>query len=291
MRRLLKKDLIGDTSAHERGALRIVQSSLRIALASGFTWAAGTLAAALMTCWGAGAWVILPVALLVTFTIALMVNAARVAVREGGPGTSIYLPDPELFSDGAVQSLARRLTAARTSLERVLRDSPRGLGIDVPRVQQSVSQMERRVLVLAARAEYVASHLGATSAAEINNALERARKRAAAGDAAAGDDRREIYRPLIETYEAHLQSYRALESEKEKLLAAAERLVGTLEALPANLTHLQCLRLNLGDEDANQTSIEDTSWVHQSREALEEALQEASQETSKSASDSGSEAH
>jgi len=54
---------------------------------------------------------------------------------------------------------------------------------------------------------------------------------------------------------------------------------------------LQCLRLNLGDEDANQTSIEDTSWVHQSREALEEALQEASQETSKSASDSGSEAH
>src|SRR5580765_3153656 len=99
MRRLLRKDLVGDTSAHECGALRIVQSSLRIALASGFTWAAGSLAASLMTCWGAGAWVILPVALLVTFTIALMVNAARVAVHEGGPGTPLFLPDPEMFSD------------------------------------------------------------------------------------------------------------------------------------------------------------------------------------------------
>src|SRR5947208_880259 len=139
MRWVLRKDLVGDTSAHEAGPLRIVGSSLKVALASGFTWGAGALAAAFMACWGMGAWI-----------------------------------------------------------------------------------------VLAARAEYVASFLSATSAAEINAALERARAR----ERAAEEDAGAVYRGLIETYEGHLQSLRVLEREKERFVATGEHLVGTLEAFP-----------------------------------------------------------
>src|ERR1041385_4601173 len=58
MRWVLRRDLVGETAAHEAGPLRIVGSSLRVALASGFTWGAGALAAAFMACWGMGAWVV-----------------------------------------------------------------------------------------------------------------------------------------------------------------------------------------------------------------------------------------
>jgi hypothetical protein len=115
MRGLLEKDLMGDTSGHEAGALTVVRSSLKATFASGFTWAAGALAAAFMTCCGLGAWVVMPMALVAIFTIALAVNAARQAVL-AGPGALVDLPDPDLFSDGAVQVLARRMTAARTRL-------------------------------------------------------------------------------------------------------------------------------------------------------------------------------
>jgi hypothetical protein len=60
MRGLLEKDLMGDTSGHEAGALTVVRSSLKATFASGFTWAAGALAAAFMTCCGLGAWVVMP---------------------------------------------------------------------------------------------------------------------------------------------------------------------------------------------------------------------------------------
>jgi hypothetical protein len=274
MRGLLEKDLMGDTSGHEAGALTVVRSSLKATFASGFTWAAGALAAAFMTCCGLGAWVVMPMALVAIFTIALAVNAARQAVL-AGPGALVDLPDPDLFSDGAVQVLARRMTAARTRLERVLRESRRGQGqahgIDLARVQQSAAEMERRVLVLAARAEYVASFLSSLSVTEIKGALDFARARE--GTAPSPDAGR-LYRRLIETYEGHLKSVHALELEKERLLVTGEQLVGALEAFPATVTCLQCWRLAVGDDAATEDAIQSAAGACQDLDALEAALQE-----------------
>jgi hypothetical protein len=82
-----------------------------------------------------------------------------------------------------------------------------------------------------------------------------------------------MYGRLIETYEGHLQTMRSLESEKEKVLAAGEHLVGTLEGFPAELTRLQCLRLAAVDDGAAQSSIQSAAAIRQSLSALEEALQ------------------
>ena len=49
MRWGLRKQLVGDTSV-ESGSVRIIGSSLQVALVSGFTWAAGLVAALSMTC-------------------------------------------------------------------------------------------------------------------------------------------------------------------------------------------------------------------------------------------------
>lgn len=274
MRWGLRRQLVGDTSVESR-SLRVIGSSLQVALVSGFTWAAGLVAALSMTCWGVGAWVILPALVFATFIVALFVNGVRVALERETCGEPIQLPDPEWFSDSAVEGLARRLMGARVRLERAIRESPRGAAFDVTPVRQGAAEIERRVIVLAARAEYVASFLSATSIAEINGALERARARAraAAGDGA-GDDRAQIYAGLIATYEGHLRSLRTLEAEKERLLAAGEQLVGTLEGFPADLTRLQCLRLTAVDEDAAKTAADNAAAVHQSLRALEEALQE-----------------
>jgi hypothetical protein len=278
MRWGLRKQLVGDTSV-ESGALRIIGSSLQVALVSGFTWAAGLVAALSMTCWGVGAWVILPVLVFATFVGALLVNGARVAVQRDRCGDPIELPDPEWFSDSAVEGLVRRLMTARARLERAIHESPRGAAFDVTPVRQGAAEIERRVIVLAARAEYVASFLSSTSMAEINGALERARARAraAAGDDGVGEDgggRGGMYARLTETYEGHLRSLRTLEAEKERLLAAGEQLVGTLEGFPADLTRLQCLRLAAVDEDAGRSAIESAAAVRHSLSALEEALQE-----------------
>ena len=83
-----------------------------------------------------------------------------------------------------------------------------------------------------------------------------------------------MYARLIGTYEDHLRSLRALEAEKERLLAAGEQLVGTLEGFPADLTRLQYLRLAAVDEDAGKSALESASAVRHSLSALEEALQE-----------------
>ena len=83
-----------------------------------------------------------------------------------------------------------------------------------------------------------------------------------------------MYARLTETYEGHLRSLRTLEAEKERLLAAGEQLVGTLEGFPAALTRLQCLRLAAVDEDAGRSAIESAAAVRHSLSALEEALQE-----------------
>jgi len=276
MRWGLRRQLVGDTSVESR-SLRIIGSSLQIALVSGFTWAAGLVAALSMTCWGVGAWIILPIMVFATFVIAMLVNGARLALARERCGEPIVLPDPEWFSDSAVEGLVRRLTAARTRLERAIRESPDGPAFDVTPVRQGAAEIERRVIVLAARAEYVASFLSSTSIAEVNGGLERARARApaAAGEGGSdGDGRAQMYAGLIATYEGHLRSVRTLEAEKERLLTAGEQLVGTLEGFPADLTRLQCLRLSAVDEDGTKSAIESAAAVRQSLSALEDALQE-----------------
>jgi hypothetical protein len=151
-----------------------------------------------------------------------------------------------------------------------MRESPRGKAFDLASVRQSAGEIERRVVVLAARAEYVASFLSATSAAEINAALERARAR----ERAAEEDAGAAYRGLIETYEGHLQSLRVLEREKERFVATGEHLVGTLEAFPADLTRVQCLRLAIGDRERTDEALQSAARLCQSLGAAEEALQD-----------------
>ena len=69
------------------------------------------------------------------------------------------------------------MAQARENLERAIVESPRGDAFELANVVKGASQLERRVLVLAARAEYLGSFLASVSAPELRNELERVRAR------------------------------------------------------------------------------------------------------------------
>jgi hypothetical protein len=181
----------------------------------------------------------------------------------------IALPDPLIFADATAQTAVRRTAQARENLERALAESPRGDAFDLTSVLKGAAQLERRVLVLAARAEYLGSFLASVSAPELRNELERVRGRERV---ALAPDARQTYGRVVRRTEAHIQALATLEAEKDRLAAKLDYLVGTLEALPAKVTRVQFLRLGYADADLSVEAVEDAARVFDDVGALEDAF-------------------
>ena len=148
-------------------------------------------------------------------------------------------------------------------------ESPRGDAFELASVVKGASQLERRVLVLAARAEYLGSFLASVSAPELRNELERVRARERGALAA---DARRTYSRVVRRTEGHIQSLAALEAEKDRVAAKLDYMVGTLEALPAKVTRVQFLRLGYVDADLSAEAVEDATRVFDDVGALEDAF-------------------
>ena len=186
----------------------------------------------------------------------------------GRTGRSRF-PIRSIFCDAAAQTAVRRMTQARENLERAIADSPRGDAFELASVVKGASQLERRVLVLAARAEYLGSFLASVSAPELRNELERVRARERGALAA---DARQTYSRVVRRTEGHIQSLAALEAEKDRVAAKLDYMVGTLEALPAKVTRVQFLRLGYVDADLSAEAVEDATRVFDDVGALEDAF-------------------
>jgi hypothetical protein len=267
MRWGLRRDLVGDTSARDVGVLTVVGGSLKATFWSRFTWGASAFAAASIICWGFDAWIVLPLALLAVLVATLMGGGAWLAVQRSGAGCPIRLPSPAHYADAAAQALVRRLTEARSGLERAVREAPRGSTSDLTEAQATAIEIERRVVVLAARVEYIGGFLSTTAPSEIRSALQRARGREPAGADVPPAE-------VVGAYEGHLRTLQALERQRETLLATGEYLVSVLEALPAGLTRLQCARLSFDEDSATDAAMRAAADVRERVDGLEEAFQQ-----------------
>jgi len=267
MRGELRKDLVGDTSAHEAGALTAIGRAAKAALLSRASLVATAIALVLALSWGLAAFLAVPAVFMVGLAGRLL--ALRSRAMRGRPERPISLPDPLMFCDAAAQTAVRRMTQARENLERAIVDSPRGDAFELASVVKGASQLERRVLVLAARAEYLGSFLASVSAAELRNELERVRARERGALAA---DARQTYARVVRRTEGHIQALAALEAEKDRLAAKLDYMVGTLEALPAKVTRVQFLRLGYVDGDLSPEAMEDAARVFDDVGALEDAF-------------------
>ena len=270
MRWRLRRDLVGDTSARELRGVRIIVVAAKKAALSKLGWAAVALAIVLVLSWGMAGLLLIPAAFATSFVVALMAAAAAISGRHQWRQRPIELPDPLLFSDIAVQSIVRRLHAARARIASAVHEGPRGLQFDLAAVQRSTPAIERRIIVLAARAEYLGCFLATVSVPEITAALNEATTHAAK---VVNPQSALAHRRVVEGNEDHLKTVRQLETEKEQLLATMEYLLGTLEALPAKLTRVQALRLAYSDADDAWDSVCEATHISDELSAFEEAFE------------------
>ena len=185
--------------------------------------------------------------------------------RETGP---LSLPDPERFTEAAAKEMLRRLASARGQLAQAVGVGAKGEGSLFGRASRHIRTIEGRVIVSAARVEYLGQLLSTSSASDVERDLERLRCLEARALVPATRDE---YQAAIAVYEGRLAVVRQVGSQREWLLASADRMLCTLESLPARVVHIQCSRLLLGDQDECGT-LDGIDELRVFLEALEEAF-------------------
>jgi hypothetical protein len=213
-----KRDLIGDTSGHEIGMHLGMRSSTTAALRSG----PGRVAAVAIVIAAAmsGMMILLlgaPLVFLVLFASAFFDGHTRSAALREARLRPICLPDPASFSDGRARDLIQRLSRSRTRIHSAVRAGPRGAAFDLEAPLEAVPQLEREVVVLASRIEYVARFLESVPP----NPTDRTQRRA--------------------------RTVKDLSERAEILAGTAEEILLTLEQTPARITGLQLRRLEACD--------------------------------------------
>jgi hypothetical protein len=236
-----ERDLIGDTSKHDRGTSLWLASAASGAACSRFALVCGALAVVLAVATGTGAilWAI-PALLIVLFGVKLLDGRARQAAMRRARALPIRLPEPTEFSDDAVKNVILRLTYARQVIGHVLDTGPHGPGFDLTSAVAPVCQLERDAVVLSQRAEYVARFLAdhpvSDLAAEDRRHTEKLEREQ-------DESRAALLRRIGVHLKERLASTTSLQREYERLLASAKDAVASLESLAPRMMLLQLRRL------------------------------------------------
>jgi hypothetical protein len=259
MRGVLRSDLIGDTSAHEVRPATQLTRALFGSLRSRLNWGVALLAVVMAVSWSQlFLLAAIPTTFVLSFVVDLVSNARALARRPPAAAYVVQLPDEVLFRDGTAQAAVRRLAHTREERERTEREGPRGPAFDVAPLLAKVPTVESRVLVLAARLEYIGRFLAGQSPA-----------------GGSGDEMREAAaasrRPASPS-ESYLRSIRALGAERRRLETTMERMLGALEALPAAMVRLQCLRLRATDGEEEARALTASRELAEAYVGFEEAM-------------------
>jgi hypothetical protein len=236
-----ERDLIGDTSKHDRSTTLWLASALR-AVASSRILLSGAVLAALgaIASWTAGVLWVAPAVFVILFAGKLLDGQARQSALRRARVLPIRLPEPMRFSDGAVREIIQGLAQARQKIGDVLDTGPRGPGFDLGNTIARVPQLERDVVVLAQRAEYVARFLATN---QFSDLLAEDRRHAERIEREENPDHAKLLRQSREHIQARIKATAALSREYESLLGAAKYALGALEGLPSRMTLLQLRRL------------------------------------------------
>jgi len=266
-----KQDLIGNISARDPGGVNMLVAAAKSAARSRVSCAGVALSVVAALGWGlAGLWLI-PAVFLGSFAWTLLVRSSALADKRDAAQRPIVLPDPMDYSDAAVQEALQRLASSRERVASTLRAGPRGTEFDLSVVDRLTPAIERRIVMLAARAEYLSGFLSGTSIAEHRAGLNVARTRERTIDDA---ETKALYRRVIALHEADLDSIRRLDAERHRYLATIDCLLTTLEALPANMTRVQSVRLAYGDDATDP--VGDAAQVLETLSGLEQAFERQS---------------
>jgi hypothetical protein len=246
-RNWFQRDLIGDTSEHERGIELWIYSSAKSAVRHRVTLGlmAVALVAAFMTGY-ASLLLAIPAVFMVAFGIALLNGRAKQAALRHAGVLPIVLPDVVWFSDSRAKTLIVRLGAARAAIQSAVLAGPRGAAFDVSSALDRIPKLEREVVVLATRIEYIARFLDTTSLPVLRMTLARVRDR---GQAATGNGEGEngpMGRAAVRC-QAQVDAVKGLVARAEALSAQAEEALLTIEGVPARITSLQLRRLEACD--------------------------------------------
>jgi hypothetical protein len=166
------------------------------------------------------------------------------------------LPDVVWFSDSRAKTLIVRLGAARAAIQSAVLAGPRGAAFDVSSALDRIPKLEREVVVLASRIEYIARFLDSTSLPVLRMTLARVRERGLGNEGASGPLGR-----ASERCQAQVDAVKNLVTRAETLAAQAEEALLTMESVPARITSLQLHRLEACDGAVEPASAAATTII------------------------------
>jgi hypothetical protein len=241
----LERNLVGDTSSHEcatrlwfasvaKAAIRdprtAVISALAVTAACGFG-----LPAILLT---------IPVAYALRFAVGLLEKGVRQATLRLAGTRPIALPAPLSFSDEGARRLIERLERSRWAIECATVAGPSGSPFALAGLVEDVPQLERDVVILAARIEYLGRFLSTNPSAPLRSDIARLdEERGAEADSASRDG---VDRVIVRCRE-HLDTLTLLNARRSSCSHLAEEVLRTLEQVPAKIVSLQMARIESCD--------------------------------------------
>jgi hypothetical protein len=241
----LERDLIGDTSAHEcatrlwlAAAARAAVRDRRLAALS-LALAVGGVLSGLPLCWLA-----IPMMYLLRFALALLHGKTRRDALRDARSLPIELPPALSFSDEGAKRLIQRLERARWATESAAGAGPCSRAFALTGLLDGIPELERQVVVLAARAEYLGRFLDSSALTPLRTELvrlEHEREKEADPAVRAGLQR------VITRCQEQLDTLQALTARKAAVLRTGEEILRTLEQVSARIVSLQLARVDSCD--------------------------------------------
>jgi hypothetical protein len=268
-----ERDLLGDTSAHEgTGWLWLVAASkAAVSKPATLTAAAMAVVAAVLTGMPSLLFV-MPVSFTLFLAATFLNGKTRQLALRRARTLPIELPPLAAFSDPKARILLERLARSREAIRDALEAAPRGPGFDLEPSLARVPELERQVVVIASRVEYVARFVSTTTASCLRADGERLRERAREGN----DGARESFQRAAARSHSHFESLLTLQAQGERLLGMGEEALATLEELPVMITTVQLRRFESFDDNADARLSEATTDLTDGLRALAHTLSEPS---------------
>jgi hypothetical protein len=184
-----------------------------------------------------------PLVFLVLFSVAFFNGRTRQSALRDARLRPICLPDVTSFCDGRARGLIQRLSRSRVDIRSAVRAGPHGAAFDLRDPLEAIPQLERVVVILASRIEYLARFVQSVAATSPTDGRARA--------------------PV---------NMKHLGERAEILAGTAEEILTALEETPARIIGLQLRRLEACDAGSHKAT--DASDLMARFDALEQAAVE-----------------
>jgi hypothetical protein len=249
-----EKDLVGDTSGHESARQLMAIAAAKAAAVSRPTLAIAVATMSLAALFGAKLLLLLPLLFGAMFAAKLLKGSLRRDAYRRARASAIRLPEMGSFTDGRVKAMIRRLITARQAIRKVAEAAPAGRAFDLSKLIAGVPRLERRVVVLATRIEYLTRFLELSPLCEARADLSRITASAARPGAAGPDLPR-----AAELCQRRLSTLLDFTTQIQRLLGRAELALSALEGLPVQMAMLQLRRLDACDDDHDDDAFADAA--------------------------------